>query len=225
MDAFCLCRYTDPKNKTLAILLSKFPSQRVLGWQFILVITDSPEDSTMFRRVFFSLSFIAAMAVPTFGQALKADKEKSKIEFVGKKPDGKHAGGFKDFTSELKVDHESPNKSTIMIEIKTESLWADNEMLTGHLKNPDFFDVKKYPTIKFESTKIEVNEKKATITGKMTMLDKTVEVVIPTTNELSDSSLKVVAEFKIDRTKWGMNYGKGKVDDEVELKVTLFYPR
>ena len=97
--------------------------------------------------------------------------------------------------------------------------------MASHLKNPDFFDVKKYPKIKFESTKIEVNENKATITGKMTMLDKTVEVKILTTNELSDTSLKVVAEFKIDRTKWGMNYGKGKVDDEVELKVVLFFSR
>ena len=179
----------------------------------------------MFRRVFLSLSLITALAVPTFGQALKADKEKSKIDFVGKKPDGKHSGGFKDFKSELKFDIESPNKSTIMFEIKTDSLWADDEKLTVHLKNPDFFDVKKYPTIKFESTKIEVAERKATITGKMTMLDKTVEVVIPTENELSDTSLKVVAEFKIDRTKWGMNYGKGKIDDEVAIKATLFYPR
>jgi len=179
----------------------------------------------MFRRVFLSLSLITALAVPTFGQALKADKEKSKIDFVGKKPDGKHSGGFKDFKSELKIDIDSPNKSTIMIEIKTDSLWADDEKLTAHLKNPDFFDVKKYPTIKFGSTKIEVAERKATITGKMTMLDKTVEVVIPTENELSDTSLKVVAEFKIDRTKWGMNYGKGKIDDEVAMTVTLFYPR
>ncbi len=179
----------------------------------------------MFRPVFFSLSLIAAFAVPSFGQALKADKEKSKIDFVGKKSDGKHTGGFKDFKSELKIDRESHDKSSIIVEIMTDSLWADDEKLAAHLKNPDFFDVKKYPKIKFESTKIEVNENKATITAKMTMLDKTVEVTIPTTNELSDTSLKVVAEFKIDRTKWGMNYGKGKVDDEVELKVVLFFPR
>ncbi|HUP79775.1 MAG TPA: YceI family protein [Pirellula sp.] len=179
----------------------------------------------MLRRVFLSLSLIAATAVPSFGQTLQADKVKSKIDFVGKKPDGKHSGGFKDFKSELKFDRESPNKSTIMIEIKTDSLWADDEKLAVHLKNPDFFDVKKYPTIKFESTKIEVADRKSRITGKMEMLGKTVDVVIQTNNELSEDSLKVVAEFKIDRTKWGMNYGKGKVDDDVEIKATLFYPR
>lgn len=179
----------------------------------------------MFRKVFCSLSLIAAFAVPAFGQTLKADKEKSKIDFVGKKAEGKHAGGFKDFKADAKVDFEAPDKSSLTIEIKTDSLWSDDEKLTGHLKNPDFFDVKKYPTIKFESTKIEHSDEKATITGKMTMLDKTVEVKIPVTSELDDKTLKVVADFKIDRTKWGMNYGKGKVDDEVELKVVLLFPR
>lgn len=191
----------------------------------VFTVTHSPEGLKMFRRVFVSLSLIAALAVPSFGQTLKADKEKSKIDFVGKKSDGKHAGGFKDFKSEAKVDFESPDKSSLMIEIKTESLWSDDEKLTGHLKNPDFFDVKKYPTIKFESTMIEVSDDKSTITGKLTMLDKTVEVKIPTVNVMDDKSLTVKADFKIDRTKWGMVYGKGKIDDDVELKITLMFPR
>jgi len=178
----------------------------------------------MFRRAFVSLSLIAAFAVPVFGQTMKADKEKSKIDFLGKKSDGNHAGGFKDFKSEAKVDMESPEKSTLMIEIMTESLWSDDEKLTGHLKNPDFFDVKKYPTIKFESTKVEVADEKATITGKLTILDKTVEVKIPTVSELDEKGLKLTADFKIDRMKWGMSYGKGKIEDEVELKIVLMFP-
>ena len=191
----------------------------------MFTVTNVPEGLTMFRRVFFSLSLIATFAVPSFGQTMKADKEKSKIDFVGKKSDGKHAGGFKEFKSEVKMDLESPEKSSITIEIKTDSLWSDDETLTGHLKNPDFFDVKKYPTMKFESTKVEVSDDKSTIIGKLTMLDKTIEVKIPTTNELNEKSLTIKADFKIDRTKWGMNYGKGKVDDEVELKVILMFPR
>jgi polyisoprenoid-binding protein YceI len=156
---------------------------------------------------------------------LKADKEKSKIEFVGKKPEGKHAGGFKEMKAEAVVDHESPNNSKLTIEIKSESLWSDDEKLTGHLKNPDFFDVKKYPTIKFESTKVEMDGEEGTITGKLTMLGKEVEVKVPIKGEVSDSSVKVIADFKIDRTKWGMSYGKGKIDDEVSIKAELVFPR
>ena len=179
----------------------------------------------MFRKVFLSLSLMVVCSVPAFGQTLKVDKEKSKITFVGKKPDGKHEGGFKVFSSEAKVDMDSPDKSSLNIEITTDSIWSDNEMLTAHLKNADFFDIKKYPKIKFESTKVKVEDKKVTILGKMTMLDKTVEVEIPATSEVDEKTLKLTADFKIDRTKWGMVYGKGKVDDEVALKVELVYPR
>ena len=179
----------------------------------------------MFRKVFLSLSLMVACSIPAYGQTLKADKEKSKINFVGKKPDGKHEGGFKEFKSEAKVDMDSPDKSSLNIEITTDSLWSDNEMLTGHLKNPDFFDVKKYPKIKFESTKVKVEDDKVTISGKLTMLDKTVDVEIPAESEIDDKTLKLTADFKIDRTKWGMVYGKGKVDDEVALKIELVFPR
>lgn len=179
----------------------------------------------MFKTVVCSLSLLLAFAVPSFGQTLKSDKDKSKIEFVGKKTDGKHAGGFKEMKAEAKVDMESPDKSSLTIEIKTESLFSDDEKLTTHLKNPDFFDVKKYPTIKFESTKIDMQGEEGTITGKLTMLDKTVEVKVPVKAEVSDESLKVIADFKIDRTKWGMNYGKGKIDDEVSLKAELVFAR
>ncbi len=179
----------------------------------------------MFKTVVCSLSLLLAFAVPSFGQTLKSDKDKTKIEFVGKKTDGKHVGGFKELKAEAKVDMESPDKSSLTIEIKTDSLFSDDEKLTAHLKNPDFFDVKKYPTIKFESTKIDMQGEEGTITGNLTMLGKTVEVKMPVKAEVSDSSLKVIADFKIDRTKWGMNYGKGKIDDDVSFKAELVFAR
>jgi polyisoprenoid-binding protein YceI len=179
----------------------------------------------VFKSMFYTLGLTLCLAAPSFAEDLKVNKEKSKINFVGKKTDGKHVGGFKDMTAEAKVDHESPAKSSLKIEIKTDSLWSDDEMLTAHLKNPDFFDVKKYPTIKFESTKIDMSGAEGTITGKLTMLGKTEEVKVPVKAEISDSELKLVAEFKIDRMKWGMTSGKGKIDDEVAITAELLFPR
>lgn len=179
----------------------------------------------MFKTIAGSLAFLFAFAVPSFGQTMKADKEKSKIEFVGKKPDGKHTGGFKDILAEAKVDMESPEKSSLTIEIKTESLFSDNEMLTQHLRGPDFFDIKKYPTIKFESTKIEVNGEEGTITGKLTLLGKTEEIKVPMKAEVSEKALKVIGEFKIDRTKFGMTFKAGMIENEVPIKAELVFPR
>ena len=171
--------------------------------------------------VAFSFGLVAQAADP-----LKLDKEKSKITFVGSKTDGKHSGGFKEFAVDAKADMEDPSKSSITIDINADSLFSDDEKLTGHLKNPDFFDVRKYPKIKFVSTKIEVaGEAEATIVGKLKLLDKEVEVKVPCKVEASDSSIVLNAKFKIDRTLWGMKYGEGKINKDVEIDAVLNFKK
>jgi polyisoprenoid-binding protein YceI len=176
------------------------------------------------------LSVIVGMALSfctlSIAQDIKLDPEKSKVDFVGKKPSGEeHKGGFKKFTSETKVDWDAPEKSQLSLEIKTESLWSDNDKLTSHLKNPDFFNVDKFPKIKFESTEMKIGEKDGTIVGKLTMLEKTVEVSVPVTFEVTEEKVVVNATFKIDRTKWGMNFGRPNINDEVEIKALLHFKR
>lgn len=159
-------------------------------------------------------------------EVLKPDLEKSKITFVGHKADGKHEGGFKKFEVDAKADFEDASKSSMKIEIKTESIWSDDEKLTQHLKNPDFFDVRKYPTIVFESTEISHSDDgTGKMKGKLEMLGKTEEVEVPVKFEMDDKNIKVVADFKLDRTKWGMTYGEGKINKEVDIKAELVFVR
>ena len=153
---------------------------------------------------------------------MKVDTEKSKIEFLGKKSDGQHKGGFKKVTGEALVDHENPSNGSLKLTIETQSIWSDNGKLTEHLKNPDFFNVARFPKITFESTKVEITgEGEALITGKLTMLDKSVETKVPIKAAPNESSLELKASFKIDRTKWGMTYGEGKINNDVELTATI----
>lgn len=159
--------------------------------------------------------------------SLKLNKEDSKIGFVGSKAEGTHEGGFKTFDATAVADFESPDNSKLDITIDTTSLWSDNDKLTNHLKNPDFFDVRKYPKATFKTTKIVHTEEegKATIVGVLKMLDKEVEVKIPATVSVTDDKVTLVANFKIDRTKWGMTYGKGMIHDEVAIKANLVFAR
>ena len=59
------------------------------------------------------------------------------------------------------------------------------------------------------------------VTGNLTLLGKTKAVTFPATVTASADALTVTANFSIDRTEWGMNYGKGKVDDLVKLSVSV----
>jgi polyisoprenoid-binding protein YceI len=180
----------------------------------------------MVLRVLIASALMTLVANVSLAQNVKLDLEKSKIDFVGKKPAGEsHKGGFKEYTADAKIDWETPANSKLVIEIKTASLWSDNDKLTAHLKNPDFFNADKFPKIKFESTEIKSGESEGSIKGKLTMLDKTEEVTVPVKVEVSDGNLIVKAEFKLDRTKWGMNFGRPNINDEVEITAVLHYIR
>ncbi len=178
---------------------------------------------------FASALLLTTVVTPSYSsgtETLEPNMEKCKITFVGSKPDGKHEGGFKKFKVDAEADFEDPSQSSLRIEIATESVWSDDKKLTAHLKAPDFFNVRKYPKIVFEATEIEPeDEEAATITGELKMLDKTEELEVPVVVEVDESTVKLVAEFKLDRTKWGMTYGKGKIHDDVKVVAEFVFDR
>lgn len=176
----------------------------------------------------FALAMVVAVSAFQVQAAenLALDADKSKIEFVGKKTDGKHVGGFKSFKAKAVADFEQPAASKLEIVIDTPSIWSDNDKLTNHLKNPDFFDVRKHPKITFKATKITPGEDdQATISGDLTMLGKTVPVTVPANVVVTDEQVTLSTAFKLDRTKWGMNYGTGNIENDVAVKATLVFAR
>ena len=99
--------------------------------------------------------------------------------------------------------------------------YADNPKLTAHLKSPDFFGVKSNPSARFVSTRVEKAGGEYKITGDLTMLGKTNTITVPAQITTNNGGLTVAAKFKIDRTEWGMTYGRGKIDDDVSLTVNI----
>jgi polyisoprenoid-binding protein YceI len=182
---------------------------------------------TLFRNSLIAFAGIMSLWILAFAaNSPTLVAEKSKIEFVGSKPSGSHKGGFKTFTVEGSIDWDNLSNSSLKINIDATSLWADDGGLTSHLQNRDFFNLGNFPKIQFEVTKIELsNDSTATIGGRLIMLGQTVDVSAPCKIALVDSGLTVIAKFTIDRTKWGMNYGQGRVNNDVDVKATLVFER
>lgn len=167
----------------------------------------------MFAAVLLSMAMVGVCEAKDFN--LKLDGENTKIEWTGSKPDGKHSGGFKKLNGQAtKVG----NELKLEVEIDCASLHSDNEMLTQHLKSPDFFAVKDHPKAKFKSTKIEKTAEGYKVIGDLTLLGKTRQISFPAKIE-DGGELKIDAKFMVNRMEFGMTYGKGKVNDEVELRV------
>ncbi len=146
--------------------------------------------------------------------------ENCKITFVGTKPSGKHDGGFKKLTGNAKFGADLTTLK-VDVEIDMNSMFTDDEKLTNHLKSPDFFDVKNNPKSKFTVTKVEKDKDGYKMTGKLDMHGKSKEITMPAKITQTGDSLKLESTFKINRFDWDVKYGKGKVDDNVEIKVKL----
>jgi polyisoprenoid-binding protein YceI len=162
----------------------------------------------------------AFLASAASAQELKyvLNGENTKITWTGTKTGGKHDGGFKDVNGVATL---SPNTGLrLNVEIDTGSLFADDPKLTGHLKSPDFFAVKDHPKAKFVSTKVDKAANGFTVNGDLTLLGKTKAISFPAQITVGDT-LGLQAAFTINRADFGMNYGKGKVDDTVSLKVAV----
>ena len=177
-------------------------------------------------RMFLTMIAVAVFAGPMLAADTKValTGENTKITFTGTKNGGKkagdkHEGGFKTLKGAAVVEGDELKKIEVVIE--TDSLYADNNMLAGHLKSPDFFGVKNNPTAKFSTTKIEKGDKGYTLTGDLTLLGKTKSLTFPATVSFKDGTLKLTAEVTISQTDYGMTYGAGKLDDEVAIKVAL----
>ena len=164
-------------------------------------------------------------------ETLPITPENSKIEFVGSKVTGSHNGGFKQFSGTIELAKEGIEKSRVTIDINTDSIYTDNERLTGHLKTADFFDVPKHPKANFTSTKIEPSKTAGathTVTGNLEMHGVKKSISFPATIQVAPDAASVNAEFAINRKDFGINY-TGKADDlirdEVVMKLTVKAPR
>lgn len=110
--------------------------------------------------------------------------------------------------------------SAVAIEIETASLSTGNDKLDGHLKSPDFFDVRENPKAKFTSTAIETADNgDVTITGDFQLLKETKSISFPA--KFTAEPMSLSAEFEIDRTEFGMTFGEAKIEKAVKMNVTI----
>src|SRR5688572_1547959 len=115
----------------------------------------------------------------------------SSIEFVGSKVTGSHKGGFKQFAGELRVIDGKVADTGNKVVINTTSLWSDTERLTLHLKNPDFFDVAKYPTATFETSTVTPTPSNSIVAGNLTLHGVTKHISFPAKVQVSEQAVDV----------------------------------
>lgn len=168
----------------------------------------------------------------------KANTNKSMIEWKGFKPTGSHNGTIAVSDGTVKVNNgqiESGDFTINMTSILVTDIPKEDEgnaKLTGHLTSADFFNIETYPVAKFVITEIAAVDGKTMLSGNLTMKDATNNISFPVSTEINGDMITLTSEtFTIDRSKWNITYGSKSffdnlgdkfINDDMELKVTLF---
>jgi len=141
-------------------------------------------------------------------------------------------GRFTKVTGGLSLDDADVTKSTVSVDVDIASIDTGDVKRDEHLKSEDFFDAKKFPSMKFKSTKVEKAGDKLKVTGDLTIKNVTKPVVLdvelmatevkdPWGNTRKGSSAKT----KINRKDFGLTWNKaleaGGIAVGEEVTITL----
>ena len=148
-------------------------------------------------------------------------------------------GRFTDPKGSIIYDPVNPENSSVTVIAPSKSLdtgWGNRDR---HLKTSDFFDVEKYPTVSFQSTRLRRNGKGWLMDGNFTMHGvtkaMTVPVVLPPPQRSPESGwmiLTATSTFKLARKDFGLTGGdkynswfnaarQAAMDDTVDISVEV----
>ncbi len=143
-------------------------------------------------------------------------------------------GSFDQISGTLEYDSANPTAAKAEAQISAASINTREEQRDNHLKSADFFDVEKYPQLKFSTKKITTSSDGLKVIGDLTIKDVTKEITLEVegpTPELKDpwGNLKIGASAttKINRKDFGLTWnaaleaGGVLVGDEVTISLDL----
>ena len=119
---------------------------------------------------------------------------------------------------------------SVKLTIQADSINTGTEAFNAHLKKPDFFDAAKHPTMSFSADKFSFNgDKVSEVAGSLTMLGKTLPVVLKAINfncydhpmlkrEVCGGDFETTIMRSDWDMKWGIDFG---IPDKVKLLIQV----
>ena len=137
-------------------------------------------------------------------------------------------GRFNRFEGDFRFDPADPTQSSVTVTIPVDSIDTGVAKLDAHLKTDEFFDVARYPTATFKSTRVERSgEHDLKVTGDLTLHGVTRPVVLDVVvNRIGQHPMagRAAAGFDasatIRRSDFGISNYVPNVSDEIRLSIS-----
>jgi len=135
-------------------------------------------------------------------------------------------GRFNTLSGGFTIDASDAAKSSFNLSIKTDSIDTGNAMRDGHLKSPDFLNVKQYPAISFKSTSVKQAKNGYEVTGDFTMhgVTKSITMTLVGGRKAEVKGVERTgfsADLRIKRSEYGITKFKDMIGDEVVISISF----
>ena len=146
---------------------------------------------------------------------------------------GAFRGQFRDVEATLVVEGDGTRLTGAS---RVASVDVKDENLAAHLQSPEFFDVERYPELRFVSTDITDGEElvvrgEITIKGVTQPVELTGRATEPLTDAYGRERIGLTLSTTLDRTAFGLNWnlplpsGEPALANDVKLVAELYFVR
>jgi polyisoprenoid-binding protein YceI len=167
-------------------------------------------------------------------QVWEIDAAHSEVSFRIRHLVSQVRGSFRDFAVRVETNEANPAASKVSFTIQAASIDTGNADRDKHLRSADFFDVEKFPTITFVSSKIAPKgNNRFDVTGTLTMHGVAKEITLPVefTGTVKDPWGNTKAGFEtstiINRKDFGIVWNRALdtggfvLGDDVSVNISL----
>jgi len=143
-------------------------------------------------------------------------------------------GRFAKYSGALRIDEDDMTRSGVEVTIDAASLDTGVPDRDTHLRSPDFFDVEKFPELRFRSTRIEkLDGDHFRVAGDLTIRDTKREVVLDVEaggrakDPWGNERVGFVAKTTLDRKDFGLKWNQALeaggvlVGDRVDIELDV----
>lgn len=142
-------------------------------------------------------------------------------------------GSFDTFSATLEASTDDFSDAKVTFSADVDSINTRNAQRDGHLKSGDFFDAAQYPTLSFESTKIEKAGSDYKLSGNLTIRNTTLPVVLDvdyggtTVDPYGQTKAGFEISGKVNRKDFGLTWsalteaGGLVVGDDIRLQLSV----
>ena len=152
------------------------------------------------------------------------DNSQSKVEFTIKKFWGLVTvkGTFRQFEGDFNFEEGKSQDWEAQVTLQADSLATANARRDAHIRTTDFFDIEKYPTLTFRSTRVEeVSPHQFKLYGNLTIRDITHPVTLDVTSNTTANQPSFTATADLARRDWGLNWNKIPIGPVAHLTLEV----